>query len=171
MKKEIWKDIKGYEGLYKISNYGNVFSVKRNKLLKTTIHHYGYVVISLNKNNAGRMFSVHRLVAEAFIPNPDNLPQVNHIDEDKTNNTVANLEWCTAGYNTNYGTRNKKVSEKMTNGKLSKPIYQFSLDGVLIKEWPSAMEIQRKTDYKQAAISDCCNGKCKTMYGYKWSYK
>ncbi len=168
---EIWKDIKGYEGIYQVSNTGKIKSIKRNIILKNIIHHYGYLIVQLNKNGVGKDFSVHRLVAGAFIPNTDNLPQVNHKDENKLNNNVENLEWCTAGYNTNYGTRNKRVSKKMTNGKLSKPVLQYDMNGNLIKEWPSCMEVQRKTGFSQTLISEVCNGKYKQGYGYIWKFK
>lgn len=104
---EIWKDIKDYEGLYQVSNLGRVKSLsniksKREKLLKLTLRTNGYYMVILYKNTKRAAKNVHRLVAETFIPNPDNLPQVNHKDEDKTNNCVGNLEWCDSKYNINY---------------------------------------------------------------------
>ena len=109
---EIWKDIKGYEGLYQVSNLGRVKNIKRNRLLKPLSDNTNrYLRVRLyDKNLKMRHKSVHRLVAEAFIPNPNNLPQVNHKDEDKTNNDVSNLEWCTIQYNICYGTRLERVS-------------------------------------------------------------
>ena len=129
---EIWKDIENYEGLYQVSNFGRVRSldrvVRRNKgfglckgrVLKPRLP-AGYCQVSLCKQNNVSQFLVHRLVAEAFVPNPDNLPQVNHKDEVKTNNRADNLEWCTPEYNCNYGNHNKKLSEALT-GKKRKPL-------------------------------------------------
>ena len=108
---EEWKEIPGYEGLYEVSNMGNVRNVRRNKLLRLLKTNNRYIRISLCKNGIKTGLTVHRLVAEAFLPNPDNLPEVNHKDEDKTNNRVENLEWCNHKYNMNYGTRNIRAKE------------------------------------------------------------
>ena len=108
---EEWKEIPGYEGLYEVSNMGNVRNVRRNKLLRLPKTNNRYIRVVLSKNGIKTGFQVHRLIAQAFLPNPDNLPQVNHKDEDKTNNNVDNLEWCTAKYNTNFGTRNIRAKE------------------------------------------------------------
>lgn len=109
--KEIWKDVAGYEGLYQVSNLGRVKSVKgvSERILKGGNDCHGYLCLNLWKNNQRIMFKIHRLVAQAFIPNPENKPQVNHIDEDKTNNVDSNLEWCTAKENNNHGTRIERV--------------------------------------------------------------
>lgn len=112
---EIWKEIKGSDGRYLISNQGRVFGVQRNKLRTIGLDKDGYQVVSFKVNNKMKMCKVHRLVAEAFIPNPDNLPQVNHKNEIKSDNNVSNLEWCSASYNTNYGTRNDRVRKKELN--------------------------------------------------------
>lgn len=109
---EIWKPIEGYEGLYEISSYGRVKSLKRNIILIPKKEPTGYLRCNLYLNKNMKTVSIHRLVAQAFLPNPDGLPQVNHRDEDKTNNRVENLEWCTVKYNNDYGTRKEKV--KMT---------------------------------------------------------
>ena len=108
---EEWKNVIGYEGLYEVSNKGNVRNVRRNKLLRLSKTKYGYIQVGLSKNGIRTMFQVHRLVAQAFIENSDNLPQVNHKDEDKTNNNVTNLEWCDAKYNNNYGTARIRAKE------------------------------------------------------------
>ena len=180
---EIWKDIKGYEGVYQVSNLGNVKSVERfvkhscggNKVVKEKIlktgKRAGYYSVLLSKEGVHKNFCVHRLVAEAFLDNPNNLPCVNHKDENKTNNYVDNLEWCTSEYNQSYGTKGKRVSIKMTNGKLSKPILQYDLDGNFIKEWISGMEIQRQLGFSRGNISNCCLGRYKQSNGYKWKYK
>lgn len=110
---EEWRAVPGYEGLYEVSNMGNVRNVRRNTLLRLTKTNYGYIQVDLYKNGIKTGLKVHRLVAQAFLPNPDNLPQVNHKDEDKTNNNVTNLEWCTVKYNNNYGTKNIRRSETL----------------------------------------------------------
>ena len=130
MDKEIWKDIPNYEGLYQASNLGNVRSLdkivnagnqfgckfkitKKGKVLKQHINKYGYKRVTLIVDNKAKNFQSHRLIAQTFIPNPNNLPQVNHKDENKLNNKVENLEWCDSCYNINYGNRNKLVAEKL----------------------------------------------------------
>ena len=175
---EIWKDIEGYEGLYQISNFGRVKSLDRyvksrwgnyrllnGKLIKGYKNKNGYCLITLWNKQISKTYLLHRLVAETFLSNPDNLPQINHKDENKSNNQVENLEWCTAKYNSNYGTH----VERSTAPK-RKTVYQYSIDGQFIREWSSSMEIQRQLSFSQAHITDCCNGKRKTAYGYKWSY-
>lgn len=120
MNNEEWRDIKGYEGLYQVSSLGRVKTLNyrkhgREKILKPIIHKYtGYCVIGLTKENKQKQYKIHRLVAEAFLNNPNNYPVINHKDEDKTNNNINNLEWCSQAYNINYGTRNRKVGEKLS---------------------------------------------------------
>lgn len=169
---EVWKDIEGFEGLYQVSNMGRVKSLKRNKQIikKTNKDGWGYLHIDLYKDGKGKMYKIHRLVARAFIDNPYNLPQVNHKDEDKTNNSVDNLEWCTRKYNCNYGTAIQRRTEKMTNGKNSKAVFQYNMSGEFVKEYPSVMEVQRQLKYANTNISQCCLGKRKTAYGYIWRY-
>lgn len=126
---EEWKNVIGYEGLYEVSNIGNVRNVRRNTLLKLSKDHYGYIQVGLSKNGISIVFKVHRLVAQAFIPNPDNLPQVNHKDEDRTNNNVTNLERCTAKYNSNYGHRTENiVNTRVKNGYADPDFIGFGLD-------------------------------------------
>ena len=112
MTNEIWKDIEGYEGLYQVSNTGKVKSFRGNKekILKATVMPHNYRRVQLSKDGKNRGFFVHRLVAKAFIPNPDNLPIINHKDEDPSNNNMENLEWCTYKYNSNYGTSKQRIS-------------------------------------------------------------
>lgn len=177
---EIWKDIEGYEGLYQISNMGNVMSLgngKSNasirKLLKPykTGHYRNYLCVKLLKNGIQKQYRIHKLVAEAFIPNPNHLPQVNHKDEDTLNNCVENLEWCDAKYNSNYGSRTKRQSKKMVNNpKISKKVNQYTLDGEFVRDWPSVSEIERCLGFSTALISACCNGKYKQLYGFIWCY-
>lgn len=167
---EVWKDIKVYEGLYQVSNYGRVKSLnyhltKKEMVLKASPDCGGYLKVVLYKNGKRKHFLVHRLVAEAFLPNPDNLPQINHKDEDKTNNIVENLEWCDVRYNINYGTHNERVAEK-----LSKPVLQFTIDGRLLKEWSSASECCRN-GFGKGNVAACCRGKRKSAYNFIWKYK
>lgn len=163
---EIWKDIKGYEGLYQVSNLGRVKSFfKRGKILNLLTGEYKRVV--LYKNKQGKTCYVHRLVAEAFIDNPLNLKQVNHIDENKYNNIVNNLEWCTHKENMNHGTKQDRESKVKTKYK----VLQYDLEGNLIKEWNNLREIVMNTDYDKSNIMYCCQGKYKTAYGFKWVYK
>lgn len=176
--KEIWKDIKGYEGLYQVSNFGRVKSVKRKcksihghrtvpeKIYSISLDSYGYPIVSLHKDGKKKTRTVHRIVAEAFIENPLNLPQINHKDENKTNNCADNLEWCDNKYNLNYGTRNDRIKKTQ-----QKPVLQLDMDGNFIKEWGGANEIARETGMAQSAITRCCNGKRNYAYGYKWKYK
>ena len=126
---EEWRAVPGYEGLYEVSNTGNIKSLIKNKIIKYFINKKGYRLVSLSKNGIIKKFSVHRLVAQAFIPNPDNLPQVNHKDEDKTNNNVDNLEWCDAKYNTNYGHRTENaINTRVKNGYADPNFIGFGLN-------------------------------------------
>ena len=173
MEEEIWCTINGYEGQYQVSDQGRVRSLKfgKERIRKPIRNTQGYLQVDLWKNGDIKNWLVHRLVAQAFIPNPDNLPQVNHKDEDKENNSVQNLEWCDGKYNINYGTRIQRVSDKMTNGKLSKPVLQYTKSGKLVREWKSARDVERNLGYFHNYISNCCNGKCRFAYGYIWKFK
>ena len=157
------KDIVGYEGLYAITTEGEVWSYKSKKFLKPGVSHKGYLFVNLCKNWYVKCVRVHRLVATAYIPNPENHPQVNHKDENKTNNCLQNLEWCDGKYNHNYGT----INERISNSKKI-PILQYDLDGNFIREWPSASDVGKGV---QSHICDCLNGRQKTAYNYIWKYK
>ena len=173
---EEWRDVVGYEGLYEVSNIGRVKSLidnhgkPREKNLKQYLNHKGYLIVKLYKECDRKTCKVHRLVANAFIPNPSNLKCVNHKDENKTNNCVDNLEWCDNKYNINYGTCIQRRVEKLINRQdQSKQVYQYDKDGNLIKIWESANECKRN-GFKQSAVSACCLGKRKSHKGYIWSY-
>lgn len=171
---EIWKDIKGYENLYQVSNLGRVRSLWFGKirLLKECVNGNGYNHVILTKDGKSKVCLIHRLVAFAFIPNHNNLKEVNHKDEDKSNNCVDNLEWCTHLYNMNYGCRNEKASKKLTNRKdLSKSVLQFTKDGQFVAEYQSFMDAERKTGIYNESISACCLGKRKSAGGYIWKQK
>ena len=165
---EIWKDIEGYEGKYQVSNLGRVKSIRygKEKILSPSISNQGYIQVNLCKNGKQKWCLIHRLVALAFIPNPNNLPQINHRDEDKTNNKVENLEWCDHKYNNNYGTRIQRVVEKT-----SKPVLQFTKLGEFIQKWKSLTDVHINLGYSQGNISQCCNEKRKSAYGFIWKYK
>ena len=174
---EIWKDIKGYEGIYQISNLGKIKSLDRkdyaNRNLKGVMLKFGlckgYYTVVLSKCGEQKQFRVNRLVAENFIKNLNNYSDVNHIDENKINNRVDNLEWCTRKYNNSYGTRLKRISKK-SSVSLSKKVYQYDKELNLIKEWLGTREIERNTGYRCQNISACCLGQQKTCGGYIWSY-
>ena len=181
---EIYKDIKDLEGKYQVSNFGNVLSLNfhrsgKPKLMKQKENNNGYLLVGLRKNGKQKFFQIHRLVAETFLPNPNNLPCVNHKDEDKTNNFVGtqendykdgNLEWCKHDYNNKYGSRIQRAAKTNTNGKKSKKVLQFTKYGEFIREWPSTMECERNGFYN-SHVSACCRGEQKTHKGYIWKYK
>lgn len=162
---EEFRDIKNYEN-YEVSNFGRVKNKKTGRILKLEKTRDGYIRVNLCKGGIQRHALLHRLVSLAFLPNPQNLPQINHKDEDKTNNTVDNLEWCTCEYNNNYGTRNERQAEKK-----SKPVLQYDLLGNLIREWPSIMKVERELGISQGNISSCCSGNRSSAGGYLWKYK
>lgn len=166
------KPIKDFENLYYVCDNGNVWSVKRHKYLKQDTNSCGYKRVVLYKD--GKLYHklVHRLVAEAFIPNPNNLPQVNHKDEDKSNNQVNNIEWVSAFDNVHYGTAlQRRVCKQFNNKYRSKAVIQYDKNFIMIKEYPSIMEAQRQTGYANTNISVACKHKHKTVGGFYWRYK
>ncbi len=159
--KETYLDIKGYEGLYLVSTLGNIYSVKNKQLLKPIKHTGGYMRVMLYKYGNGSLFKVHRLVAQAFIPNPENKPQVNHIDEDKTNNMVSNLEWVTAKENVNHGTRNERSSKKQ-----GMKIKAIDIASGEYNIYNSQQECAKRLNLTQSSISQCVRGNMRETGGY-----
>ena len=171
--KEIWKDIKNYEN-YEINNFGLIRIKKNKKILKYQVDKDGYYAINLWKNSKYKRFRVSRLVAQTFISNPYNYPCVNHKDENKQNNKVDNLEWCTVAYNNAYGTKGKRGGEKQ-RGKLrytktNRKVAQIDLNNNIIEIYKSISTVARKLNTDGTHIIDVCRGRRKTAYGYKWSY-
>ena len=174
--KEEWRDIgkiKGidYTSLYQVSNTGKVRN-KKGKIINGYKSKCGYELVILSKNNIQKHYLVHRLVADAFIANPNNYPCVNHKSEIKTQNNVENLEWCDHKYNTNWGTCIKRRTEKTRNDKRSYLVLQIDVEtNEVIKEYPSLRETERQTGFNHNHISECCRGIYKQYKGFKWQYK
>jgi len=173
--KEIWRDVRGYEGLYQVSNQGRIRCYDRyNKYGKC--HHKGHIMrpymikgyhtITLRKDGKYKHHQIHRIVAFAFIPNPNNYPCINHKDENRINNNVDNLEWCTAKYNINYGTGLQKRAAAH-----SVPVNQFGLDGSFICSYPSMHIAYRSTGISPSKICNACKGIRRKAGGYIWKYK
>lgn len=166
---EEWKDIQGYEGLYQVSNQGRVRSLDRKmkcsdstrfykgKILKPSLNAQGYLFIYLSNKGITKEYRINRLVAEAFLPNPNNYPVVNHIDKNRTNNKVDNLEWCTIEYNNRYST--------------AKHIEQYDTSGNFVTEWEAISDASRELQINLSNIAQCCMGKRRTAGGYIWKYK
>ena len=181
---EIWKDVENYEGFYQVSNLGRVRSLERDVYCQNGIVHHlkekvlvqnldkqGYAYVSLCLNGKMKTIKTHRLVALAFIPNPENKPQVNHKDENPLNNCVDNLEWCTASYNANYGTRNVRIiqnhrSYKLGNNPRAKAIFCEELN----KTFDCAKRAGEELGIDSSAIIKVCKGKAKTTGGFHWRY-
>lgn len=162
---EVWKEIKDYEGLYWISNFGKVKSNKKVLSIPNR-NNSKYLQIILYKKGKRSTKLIHRLVAESFISNPNNLPQVNHIDENPKNNHVSNLEWCTCEYNNNYGT----IKARSSAGH-KKPIIQLDLNDNVIAEFQSATDAANILGFERKNICACCNNKRKSANNFKWKFK
>ncbi len=167
LENEIWKEVEGYEGIYQVSSLGRIKRKLESgeMLIKISDAAHGYKRVSLKQDGKLKTCSVHRLVAQAFIPNPNNLQEVNHKDEDKTNNKISNLEWCDRKYNMNYGTGKQRMGLKMR-----KKVYQYDLNKKLIKVWDSVKDCGNN-GYNPILISNVCNNKRKTHKKSIWSYE
>lgn len=180
---EIWKSIRGYETLYEVSSYGRVRSlkhlVKQSGNKGATFSRYyngkvitqregigGYIFVCLSNGASKKTMRVHKLVAEAFIPNPNNYPQINHKDENKSNNRVDNLEWCSPSYNCNYGTRIDRIRVKT-----GKPVRQYDINGNFIQEFPSVSEASRTLGISLSSIASMANGRKRMKNGKEYERK
>ena len=179
-KNEVWKPIKNYENLYDISNYGRVKRkifinrmtiLNKEKILKCVSTTGNYLLIGLYKNGKCKTRLVHRLVAETFLNNENNYQEINHIDENKHNNRIDNLEWCNKRYNLNYGTRNERISASKRNKPRTKfeKVVQYDLKGNFIKEYENLCIAEKETEIRH--IRECCDNKRKTTKGYIFKYK
>jgi len=160
--KELKWSVYFLDGKYAVFNDGEIWNIRHGKTgkprkVKQSKNRDGYLCFNFNR----KLVYAHRLIAECFLLNPNNLPQVNHINEIKDDNRVENLEWCDCKYNNNYGTRNERIS---------KPVYQYTKNGVFVAKYPSTREVERLFGYDSGTISACCRGKRKSAYGYIWSY-
>lgn len=185
LRKERWKDVVGYEGLYQVSNFGRVksFYNGKEKILKPSIGNTGYLYINLCKNGKHYTKTVHRLIATTFISNTENKDYIDHINTDRTDNRVCNLRWVTRIENNNNSLTRKHNKESKQGdkgyyyGKFGKehpnsiPILQFNLNNEFIREWECSMEIQRELNIYHSNITKCCKGIQKTAGGYVWRYK
>lgn len=185
MENEVWKDIPNYEGLYQVSNLGRIKSLKRKVyagrnrirwqyeriLSNNKTNGNGYKIVSLNKNGESKNKYIHRLVAEAFIPNPNNYKYINHKDENKANNKINNLEWCTAEYNNTYNNKHIRALEtRMKKNIGCRKILQLNENEEIIKEYFSISQASKEMKVSNQAISDCLRGIQKHSAGYKWKY-
>lgn len=176
---EIWKDVEGYNGKYQVSNYGNVRSFskwKKGDLLKPSITTTGYYYVNLVKDGRKKIVPtrIHRLVATAFIENPEEFPEVNHIDGNKLNNHVSNLEWVSRSRNIRHAFELGLIKQhKGGMCPFSKKVLQKDKNGNMIRIWDSVADINREKGYSTSSIICCCNKKpyYKTAYGYLWEYK
>lgn len=184
MMEEVWKAIEGYEGLYEVSNLGRVRSfdriiikphprnpaytlryIQKGKVLKQRKHSAGYWTVMLYKDKVADTQTVHRLVAEAFIPNPNNLPEVNHIDENKGNSRMDNLEWVTRSGNMRHGTCGERMGRKHW-----KAIVQMTMDGKFVKRWDCAQHASEELGLHHSRLIACCRGRAKSHGGFRWRY-
>ena len=162
---ETFVKIEGFEN-YEVSNLGKVRNIKSGKVLKPQLNRNGYLMHLLYENNKQKHLYLHRIIAIAFIDNPEEKPCVNHIDENKLNNDLSNLEWCTVKENNIHGTRTKRVAEKCF-----KKVIQLDLNDNVLNEFESMTQAEQETGASVSHISSCCNGKSKSAGGFKWRKK
>lgn len=172
---EIWVNIPGYEGLYQVSNFGRVRGLKRNKVLLSPLTNKGYAHVNLSKDGKYKTIAVHRLVLMSFTDESEWKEEVNHIDYDRSNNRLDNLEWMTKLENVRYSIPNRPTHFVKTVYKPTKnfkSVVQETLKGEVVKVWSNLSTIYRELGLEQTPIKKCCEGKphCKTAYGYKWKY-
>lgn len=172
-----WADVIGYEGLYEVSTDGRVRTVQhvtnghviRAKELTISVYKsQRYARVRLYKNGKSKDLVVHRLVAEAFIPNPERKPQVNHIDGNKRNNSVSNLEWCTQAENNRHAIDNGLQNPYIAIEATKKKVLQIDMDGTIVKEWESLTAAATALGLQVSNISHCCSGRIGSTGGYKW---
>jgi hypothetical protein len=191
---EQWKPVLGFEDSYMVSNLGRIKSMYRQsrkpglknnpsvmlrpKIMKQNIQPTGYRIVQLSKSGRVKGLPVHRIIAMAFIPNPDNKPFINHIDANPSNNDLSNLEWCTQSENIqhayNIGTKVPPSGGPKKFGKdnhVSRPVLQYSLSGEFIREWECVSQIQTTHNFNRPNICKCCKGKINSAYGFVWKYK
>lgn len=176
---EVWKPVNGYEWYYEVSNLGRIRSLDRITVFKdgrtrkfygkileaNTVNNSGYATISLHENGKSKTILIHRIVAEAFIDNPLECKEINHIDQDKLNNSVDNLEWCTHKENVNHGDEIERGAKKQR-----KIFVQKDMSGNVVKVWSGFKKMQRETGFQRKSVYDCCIGKRDSYKGFRWEY-
>ena len=167
---EAWKSVVGYEGLYEVSENGNIRKFKTHRQLRHCVHKTGYESVVLYKNGQPKRTLVHRIVASAFLDNPNGYKYVNHKDETRGNNSASNLEWCSREYNMKYGTVRKRISDKRGHGARKKRRVAQIDSGNVVAIWDSIASAARGTHTARTLIFECCNGVHKTANGYTWVY-
>lgn len=181
---ETWKPVCGYEGLYEVSDLGNVrsldrtvrnkngWAVKKGKTLAPASINSGYLKVQLWRDNVGQSHLVHRLVADAFLENPNHFSEVNHIDENKLNNCVTNLEHCNRAYNANYGTKNQRMTQKRRGVPVGEQaILQYTKDGVFVNRYESALKAAKAVKGDNSGICKCANGTYRSSCGFIWRWE
>lgn len=168
---ETWKAVKGYEGLYEVSSLGNVRNSNTSKVLRSCKHRSGYLSVMLYKDGRPKRINIHRLVATAFLSNPNGYKLVNHIDENKGNNIAENLEWCSCEHNMRHGTARARMSKKRGHGsRKGRPVAQIGNDGKVLATFKSIASAARETGTARTSIWECCNGIHMKANNTRWVY-